>query len=119
MLKKKKILVVEDDRFLSDIYKRQLAEKGHQVEVAVNGKEALEKLEMMVPDVILLDLIMPGMDGFDFLAELRKQPAHEKRRVIVLTNLGQDGDKERCHTLGVKEYFVKTEMSIEDVVNAV
>ena len=107
MIKQKSILVVEDDRFLSDIYKRQLQAKGCSVAVGVNGMEGLALLEETKPDLILLDLIMPGMDGFDFLEAMRALPTHKKRRVIVLTNLGQESDKERCRALGVTSVLFK------------
>ncbi len=119
MPEKKTILVVEDDHFLSDIYKRQLEGKGCKVVVAGNGTEALKVLKDLKPDVILLDLIMPGMNGFEFLEALRAEADHKKRRVIVLSNLGQESDKERCKTLGVKEYLVKTDVSVDQILSAV
>lgn len=119
MAKKKSILVVEDDHFLSDIFKRQFESLESSVVVAVNGKEGLYALDHHKPDVILLDLIMPVMDGFDFLEALRALPEHKKRRVVVLSNLGQEGDKERCKALEVKEYFVKTDVSVDQIVKII
>ncbi len=119
MAEKKTILVVEDDHFLSDIYKRQFEGKGSKVQVAVNGTEALKALKVLKPDVILLDLIMPGMNGFEFLEALRSDSVHKKTRVIVLSNLGQESDKERCKALGVKEYLVKTDVSVDQILSSV
>jgi two-component system alkaline phosphatase synthesis response regulator PhoP len=119
MAEKKTVLVVEDDHFLSDIYKRQLESKGCKVQVASNGTEALKTLKTLKPDVLLLDLIMPGMNGFEFLEALRGDTGHKKTRVIVLSNLGQESDKERCRALGVKEYLVKTEVSVDQILTAV
>lgn len=119
MGEKKSVLVVEDDHFLSDIYKRQLEGKGCQVVVASNGTDALKALRDFTPDVILLDLIMPGMNGFEFLEALRSEVDHKKSRVIVLSNLGQESDKERCKALGVKEYLVKTEVSVDQILSKV
>ncbi|MFA4846168.1 MAG: response regulator [Patescibacteria group bacterium] len=119
MADKKTILVVEDDHFLSDIYKRQFEGKGCKVVVAPNGTEALKTLKELKPDVILLDLIMPGMNGFEFLEALRAEATLKKTRVIVLSNLGQDSDKERCKALGVKEYLVKTEVSVDQILSSV
>lgn len=116
MSKKKIILVVEDEHFLSDIYKHQLEERGCGVHVAGDGLEALEVLTRVKPDVILLDLIMPAMNGFAFLEALRAQAAHKTRRVVVLTNLGQEEDQARVKALGVEEYLVKTQVGIEDVM---
>lgn len=112
----KTVLVVEDDHFLSDIYKHQLQEQGCLVSVAADGAQAMEALDALKPDVILLDLIMPGMNGFEFLEALRAQERHKDRRVIVLSNLGQEGDKERCAKLGVAQYLVKTQVSVDEVV---
>lgn len=112
----KTILVVEDDHFLSDIYKRQLEGKGCTVHVAGNGIGAFQALKDLKPDVILLDLIMPEMNGFEFLEALRKDPAHKSCRVIVLSNLGQEADKERCRKLGVEEYLVKTQVSVDEII---
>lgn len=116
MGEKKTILVVEDDHFLSDIYKRQFEGKGCSVHVAGNGIEAFQALKDFKPDVILLDLIMPEMNGFEFLEALRKDATHKSCRVIVLSNLGQEGDKERCRKLGVEEYLVKTQVSVDEII---
>lgn len=116
MMKKKTILLVEDEHFLSDIYKHQLEERGCDVHVAGDGRQALGVLESIKPDVILLDLIMPSMNGFDFLETLRAHKDHQHRHVIVLTNLGQEEDKERIKSLGVKDYLVKTQVRVEEVV---
>lgn len=112
-------MVVEDDHFLSDIYQRQLEGKGCKVLVAGNGTEALKILKDVKPDVILLDIIMPGMNGFEFLEALRADAVCKKCRVIVLSNLGQESDKERCKALGVKEYLVKTDVSVEQILENV
>lgn len=119
MREQKTILVVEDDHFLLDIYKHQLQDKGCKVYVAGDGLQALETLNEKTPDVILLDLIMPGMNGFEFLEALRADVKHKERRVIVLSNLGQESDKERCKAFGVNEYLVKTDVSVEEVLNLV
>jgi CheY-like chemotaxis protein len=119
MTKQKNVLVVEDDHFLSDIYKRQLQAQGCDVTVVGNGQQGLDQLASLKPDVILLDLIMPGMDGFDFLKAVKALPVKIKSRIIVLTNLGQESDKARCKALGAKDYLVKTEVSVDEVVKAV
>jgi CheY-like chemotaxis protein len=76
----------------------------------------MKALKDLKPDVILLDLIMPGMNGFEFLEALRGESGHKKTRVIVLSNLGQESDKERCKALGVKEYLVKTDVSVDQIL---
>ncbi|HBK34133.1 TPA: two-component system response regulator [Candidatus Uhrbacteria bacterium] len=115
----KKVLIVEDDKFLSDIYQNQLQKEGIETQVAVDGKEALVYLEKENPRVIILDMIMPRMNGFDFLEALRKNNEWNDIPVIVLTNLGQEGDKARCHELRECTYLVKTEVEIDRVIKLI
>ena len=116
---KRKLLVVEDDFFLIKVFQAKLEESGYEVRVATDGKLALETLETYTPDMILLDLVMPRMDGFEVLAELKRNKQWKNIPVIVLTNLGQESDIERVEKLGVKDYLVKADIPIHDVVNKV
>lgn len=104
---KQKILIVEDDKFLSDIYKEKFEGAKYDVFISENGKEALKVLKKENVDLILLDLIMPKMTGFDFLKVIRKKNIAEGVPIIVLTNLGQDEDKKKCASYGACEYFIK------------
>jgi len=113
------VLVVEDDHFLSDIYKVQFLSHGCEVKVAEDGNKALEILKTFKPDIILLDLIMPGMDGFDFLEAFAKHPDRKKVKVYVLSNLGQESEKQRCQAYGIKKFFVKTDTSFGQIINEV
>lgn len=113
-----KVLIVEDDHFLSDIYLNALKKVGVKAQVAKNGREALAALGESEYQLILLDLIMPEMDGFDFLKALKKASL-TKIPIIVLTNLGQDGDREECKSYGVLDYLVKTDIKPEDVIERV
>ena len=79
----------------------------------------IEFLKKNKPDLIILDLIMPGMSGFDILEQLKASTGLSKIPVIVLTNLGQEEDKKRCLELGVKEYYVKTATSLEQVIKRI
>ncbi len=112
---KKTVLVVEDDAFLSDVYKHILLKEGLGVRIASDGTEALKAIETQAPDVLTLDLIMPGMSGFDVLETL-SQKGKIPFPVIVLSNLGQVEDQERVKKLGAKTYLVKTAVSIDEVV---
>src|SRR3989339_1425328 len=116
---KKFILIVEDDSFLSDIYQNQLKQEGFETEVSTDGKSALKVLEKKRPNLIVLDMIMPGMNGFDFLEIMRKEKKNDDIPVFILTNLGQDEDKKRCREIRECSYFVKTEISIDDVVRKI
>jgi len=116
MAKKSNILIVEDDSFLADIYKMSFTQKGHTVTHCANGKEALTWLEKNKPDIILTDLMMPDMNGFDFLREYKGDKAKLPVPVIVLSNLGQESDKAQCKEFGVKDYLVKTEVDIDIIL---
>ncbi len=116
---KAKILVVEDDFFLIKVMQTKLVNEGYQVEIASDGVLALEALKRFTPDLILLDLVMPRKDGFEVLEELSHDKKMSKIPVIVLTNLGQDSDVDRVKVFGVKDYLVKSDISIDAVVEKV
>lgn len=111
----KKILIIEDDVHLRQIYNTMLAGEGYEVEQVASGMEGLTKATQIIPDLILLDIMLPGgMNGFDLLEQLKRNPATEKIPVLVLTNL--DNAKATALSIGAVDYFVKTNSSIEDVV---
>ena len=103
-----KVLIIEDDVFFQKFYKTQLEERGYQTDYAVNGKEGLEKVKTYKPDVILLDIIMPVMDGFQLLEELKKNGKIQKFKVLVFSTLGQEKDVKRALELGAKDYVNKS-----------
>jgi len=118
-LNMKKVLVVEDDQFLANAYKLKLTKSGFEVTIAFDGVEALQSMRESVPDVVLLDLIMPNIDGFACLDEMQK---HEKLRnipVIVASNLGQKEDIDRAKALGAVDFIIKSNVSIEEIVQKV
>ncbi|MGB9609146.1 MAG: response regulator [Minisyncoccia bacterium] len=114
-----KILIVEDDKFLSLVLKGRLEREGITVYQAFDGKEALNLLKQEIPNLILLDLIMPNMSGFEFLENLRQDPQYASIPVVVISNLGQESDVSKAKTLGVIEYYVKVRTSIDDLVSKV
>ncbi len=116
---KKKILLVEDEAFLSSLLELKLSQEGFQVEKAMDGEEAFNMLENFMPDLILLDLILPKRNGFEFLEMLRNDPRFSKIPVIITSNLGQDSDIERGKTFGVIEYIIKNKLSIDELVSKV
>lgn len=103
-----KLLIVEDDKFFRSFYANKLQEKGFTIESASNGEEGLEKLKGFTPDLILLDLVMPKMDGFGFLEGRGKDEDLKKIPVLVFSTLGQDKDVEKAKKLGATDYVNKS-----------
>ena len=118
-MNKKKILLVEDDETLSQVYISRLELEGFDVEHVLNGENALAKAIEYHPDLILLDVMMPKINGFDVLDILRNTPETMNVRVIMLTALSQPKDKERAETLGADDYLVKSQVVISDVIDRV
>lgn len=112
----KKILVAEDDKFLAGAYKLKLIAEGFAVEIVKDGQELLRELPTFQPDLIILDLIMPRKDGFAVLQELHNNPTYSTIPVIVASNLGQKEDIDRAMQFGVKDFFVKSDLSIDELV---
>lgn len=113
---KKKILLVEDDMALSAVYRSRLEIEGFDVREANNEEDALSATVEYRPDLILLDVMMPKISGFDVLDILRNTPETANVRIIMLTALSQPKDKERAESLGVDDYLVKSQVVIGDVV---
>ena len=115
----KTVLVVEDDNFLIKAYEAHLAKAGFHVRTALDGVEAVESLKKVMPDIILLDLVMPRMDGFDVLEEMQKKSEWKKIPIVVLSNLGQESDRDRSLKLGAVEYIVKSDFSLQQTVDLI
>lgn len=114
-----KILVAEDDDFLNKLCSAKLMKEGFTVVSAVDGVEALEKIRIEKPDLILLDVIMPKKNGFDVLREMKEDPALQIIPVVMVSNLGQESDRTKGMQLGAKDYFVKANLSINDIVDKI
>ena len=117
-LKGKKILIVEDDTLLHSLLADKMAdlrEQGVEVYPTLNADEALAAVATFVPDLILLDLVMPGKNGFEFLQALRKMEHFEHTPVIVLSNLSQEEDRARAKELGVVKFLVKADFSLDEI----
>lgn len=118
--KKEKILIVDDDKFLLSMYAAKFKNAGFEVDVAPGGAEALSKLqEGKTPDIIILDLIMPGMDGYEFLAKVREQKLSPKTTIVVLTNQGLPEDIEKAKKYNVQGYIVKASTIPSEVLEEV
>jgi DNA-binding response OmpR family regulator len=114
-----KILVVEDNVDLNRAYQMILEKEGHDVTVAFNGKEGLEKLASKKQEIILLDLLMPKMNGIDFLKNLKGKHKSQKATVIVLSNLKEDGEVEQALKLGAYKYILKANTSPRELATHV
>jgi CheY-like chemotaxis protein len=112
----KKVLVVEDEKFLSNILKIKLEREGFTVIQAYDGEEGLRLMKENMPALVVLDLVMPKVSGFEFLERLSLDPQLSKIPVVVASNLGQDSDIEKVKNLGVQNYYVKAQTSIDDLV---
>jgi DNA-binding response OmpR family regulator len=115
----KRILLVEDDDALANVYQTRLQAEGFEVRRVANGEDALANALSFKPDLILLDVMMPKVSGFDVLDILRNTPETANVKVIMLTALSQDSDKERAKSLGVDDYLVKSQVVIADVVDRI
>lgn len=118
-MEKKKILLVEDDTTLAEVYKSRLTLEGFEVQHVANGELALSTALEFKPDLIVLDAMMPKINGFDVLDILRNTPETTNIRVIMLTALSQAKDKQRANELGVDDYLVKSQVVISDVVERI
>ena len=115
----KKILLVEDDDALASVYQTRLQAEGFDLKRVPNGEDALAAALEYKPDLILLDVMMPKVSGFDVLDILRNTPETTNVKVIMLTALSQDSDKQRAESLGVDDYLVKSQVVIADVVDRI
>lgn len=115
----KTILIIEDDVFLSELMAKKLKDSGFKVVKAIDGQEGLEKAASAKPNLILLDLILPGMDGFEVLKRLKSNPGTDSIPVIILSNLGQREDIERGFDLGAQDYLVKAQFTPDEIVERV
>jgi DNA-binding response OmpR family regulator len=116
---KKTIFIVEDDMLLVSAYEIKFKKENVDVWVAQDGKEAVTFLTREPADIVLLDLMLPGMSGYEVLAEIRKNDKWKNVPVIVLTNLGQSQDVEKAKSLGVADYLVKADTKINDITEKV
>jgi DNA-binding response OmpR family regulator len=115
----KRILFVEDDDALASVYLVRLEAEGLEVQRVANGEDALAAAVSFKPDLVLLDVMMPKISGFDVLDILRNTPETANLKVVMLTALSQDSDKKRAEDLGVDDYLVKSQVVITDVIDRI
>ncbi|OGY83063.1 MAG: hypothetical protein A3F54_04520 [Candidatus Kerfeldbacteria bacterium RIFCSPHIGHO2_12_FULL_48_17] len=119
---RKKVLLVEDDKMLADLAYMQLFRDGYMVEMVIDGEGVLPKLKTFTPDIILLDIRLPDMDGFQVLAAVRGVPAYKNIPVIIVSNFDQEDYRKKAKELGAVEYLVKADLdthAISDKVKAI
>ncbi len=113
----KKILIVEDDAFLRELCSKKLEKSGYDIILATDGNEALKKIKEEQPDLVLLDIILPGIEGFEVLRRVRelKDEIVSKTRIVMLSNLGQKSDIDKAKRLGATDYIVKAHYTTDDI----
>jgi len=115
--KKGKILVIEDDAMIMDMYSVRLQEAGYEVIGAVDGGQGLAMAKEQKPNVILLDIILPKLDGFSVLKSLKAEAKTKKIPVIILTNLGQESDIKKGTDMGAVDYMVKASITPSEIID--
>jgi DNA-binding response OmpR family regulator len=115
----KKILVIEDDKFLRELISQKLVKEGYDVIEAVDGEKGLEKAGKENPDLVLLDLILPGMNGFEVLSRIKNEAALSQIPVIILSNLGQRDDIEKALEIGAADYLIKAHFTPEEIIDKI
>jgi DNA-binding response OmpR family regulator len=115
----KRILLVEDDDALANVYMMRLRAENFEVKRVANGEDALAAAKEHKPDLVLLDAMMPKVSGFDVLDILRNTPETANLKIVMLTALSQESDKQRAQGLGVDDYLVKSQVVISDVIDRI
>jgi len=118
-MKVKTILLIEDDPFLIDIYTTKLKESGFKVEVATNGEEGIIKAQETKPNLIVLDIVLPQIDGWEILKEIKANPNLKKIPVVILSNLGQKSEVEKGIKLGAVKYLIKAHFTPSEVIEEI
>src|SRR5512133_2167493 len=120
MQQQKKILLVEDDPMVVRIYERKLVKEGFALAVAVNGEDGLAALAKERPDIVLLDIMMPKINGLEMLSRVKADPQYKDLPVVMLTNLGDRADDiNRCKQLGAEDYWVKVNINLNDLAGKI
>lgn len=115
----KTILLIEDDPFLVDLYTTKFKEVGFEVEVATNGQEGLKKIKARKPDLLLLDIVLPGTNGWEILEEIKRNEALKDLKIVILSNLTQKEEVEKGMELGAAKYLIKTHYTPSEVVEEI
>ena len=115
----KKVLIIEDDKFLGELLVKRLSQENFFIELATDGEAGITKAIDLKPDLILLDILLPGMNGYAVLEKLKADPALKDIPVIILSNLGQKGEIEKGLALGAADFLIKAEFDLNDIVGKI
>lgn len=115
----KKVLIIEDDKFLRELIARKLSESGFDILEAIDGEEGLKMIKDVKPELILLDLILPGIDGFEVLSLMKEDQDLKSIPVIILSNLGQREDVEKGLKMGAVDYLIKAHFTPSEIIEKV
>jgi DNA-binding response OmpR family regulator len=115
----KNIILVEDDPFLLDIYITKFKEAGFNIEVIKEGQKVLETLKKKLPDLLILDIVLPDVDGLEVLKEIRSQDAFKNLPIIILSNLGQKQEVKKGLEMGATKYFIKANYKPSELVEEI
>ena len=114
-----KILLIEDEEIMIDLLERKLAKEGYEVSVARDGEEGLRLIREVWPDLILLNIILPKMSGFEVLTEINKNSSFKKIPIIIISNSGQPVELSKAIRFGVKDWLIKTEFEPQELIEKV
>ncbi len=115
----KKILIIEDDKFLRELIARKLTDEGFDALEAVDGEDGIKKTKEMKPDLILLDLILPSIDGFEVLSRVKEDASLASIPIIILSNLGQKEEVEKGLDLGAVDYLIKAHFTPGEIIEKI
>jgi len=115
----KKILLIEDEEIMVDLLQKKLTQEGYKISVARNGEEGLKTVRKIKPDLVLLDIIMPKIGGFEVMEEMAKDKDLKEIPIIIISNSGQPVELDRAQKLGAKDWLVKTEFDPREVLDKV
>jgi len=115
----KQILLVEDDPFLIDIYTTKFKEMGFAIDIASDGSQAIRKMKEKKPDLVLLDIVLPHVDGWEILEKIREDKDLKDLKVVILSNLGQKSEVDKAFALGATKYLIKAHYTPSEIVEEV
>ena len=114
-----KILIAEDDQFILKAMTTKLTKEGYEVKIAVDGVQLMDLLKSYIPDLIILDLLMPKKDGFEVVKEVKADPKLKNIPILIASNLGQSSDIQQVLNLGATDYIIKSEFTLESLVQKI
>lgn len=113
------VAIIEDDDFLRSLAVSKLEKAGYTVLMASNGEDGLKLVQEKKPELLILDLMLPTMSGFDVLASVRKDAALATLKIVVFSNLGDDADMKKCQALGIQDYLIKANFTLDELVQKI